>query len=61
MGARAVLFEGNKKPFTAATALISRNIGQAISLGFIRITNEDVIDQTPRLWCLPDPTRAPWT
>ena len=23
-------------------------IGQAISLGFIRITNEDVIDQTPR-------------
>jgi hypothetical protein len=46
---RLVLFEGNKKLFTASTALIRRNnIGQAISLGFIRITNEDVIDQTPR-------------
>src|SRR6516162_453063 len=30
MGARDVLFEGNKKPFTASTVLIGRNISVGI-------------------------------
>ena len=51
MGARAMyLYEGNKTPSTAFTAPISRRyIGEAISSGCIRLTNEDVIDLYKRV------------